>query len=154
MNHSSAWRLATAIGLASVVGCGGPYDSSVSGSVLLNGNAIETGTVSFIPMGGGPAAYARIGTGGEYTIRTGREDGLPSGEYAVTVVAHEPAASLQTANGGPPPVGKLLTPEWYRSADSSGLKYTVNPGRNKITIELSDSPPAGWKPKPQPRRRR
>ncbi|QDU90233.1 hypothetical protein Pla175_36350 [Pirellulimonas nuda] len=142
------------IGFAAAVGCGGPYDSSVSGSVLLDGNAIETGTVSFIPMSGGPAAYARIGAGGEYTIRTGREDGLPSGEYAVTVVAHEPSTVLQTADGGPPPAGKLLTPEWYRSAESSGLKYTVTPGRNKITIELSTEAPPGWKPKPPTRRRR
>lgn len=136
-----------------LAGCGGVYDASVRGVVLLDGNAIETGTVSFLPTAGGPPAYGRIGAAGEYLLSTGRESGLPPGEYGVTVVANEPPTTRDTADGGPPAPGKPITPEWYRSADTSGLKFTVKPGSNNFTIELSSEPPAGWKP-PKPVRGR
>lgn len=132
--------------LLAVAGCGGPYNADVSGKVTLDGNVVPTGTVSFLPAGGGPAAYARIDSSGNYTIRTGREEGLPAGEYSVSVVANEPPAVQQTADGGPPPPGKAITPPWYRSQQTSGLKFTVAPGSNTIDLTLSSQPPDGWKP--------
>lgn len=130
--------------LAFVVGCGGPYDASVSGVVTLDGQNLTRGTVSYSPVAGGPAAYARIDADGEYSLRTGRDEGLPSGEYQVTVIATEPPPVQATAQGGPPPSGEPITPLWYRSKDTSGLKFTVAPGSNDINLELSTDPPAGW----------
>jgi hypothetical protein len=132
--------------LVTIGGCGGVFDSSVSGTVTLDGNALPRGTVTFHPIGGGPAAYARIQEDGSYSVHTGREEGLSAGEYGVTVSANELSAVKQTAAGGPPPPGKPITPEWYRSKDTSGLKCTVEPGSNEINLELTKQPPAGWNP--------
>ena len=135
--------------LASISGCGGVYDSSVTGTVTLDGTAVPRGTVTYHPTAGGPAAYALIQEDGSYTIHTGREEGLPAGEYGVTVTANEPPAVKQTATGGPPPPGKAITPEWYRSMVASGLKFNVASGDNEINLELKSQPPAGWNPSRQ-----
>jgi hypothetical protein len=132
--------------LIGVVGCGGPYDASVSGVVTLDGNVVPRGTVAFQPVAGGPPAYGPIADDGSYTIRTGREEGLPSGEYAVTVTANELPTVQQTASGGPPPPGKAITPPWYRSKETSGLRFTVESGANGFDLELKSQPPPGWKP--------
>jgi hypothetical protein len=76
------------LALFCIVGCGGTYDASVSGIVTLDGAPVPRGMVSYQPVSGGPAAYAPIQENGEYVVRTGRENGLPSGEYDVTVTAN------------------------------------------------------------------
>jgi hypothetical protein len=131
---------------AGVAGCGGAYDATVSGMVTLDGNIVPRGTLAFHPVAGGPAAYARIEENGGYVVRTGREESLPPGEYFVTVAANEPPTVAQTAQGGPPPPGKPITPAWYASKDSSGLKVVVESGDNELDLELNSQPPAGWKP--------
>src|SRR5262245_2668726 len=83
----AAALLATIVGIASFIGCGGAYDSTAHGVVTLDGRAVPRGTVSFHPVSGGPAAYAMIEDNGSYSIRTGREEGLPSGDYEVSVTA-------------------------------------------------------------------
>jgi hypothetical protein len=133
--------------LLTVVGCGGTFDSSVSGTVTLDGNVVPRGTVSFQPKAGGPAAYAQISEDGSYSVRTGREVGLPSGDYYVTVSANEPPTVAQMADGGPPPPGKPITPQWYRTKSTSGLSFMVEPGSNEINLELTSQPPAGWNPR-------
>jgi hypothetical protein len=137
----------SAFAILSVTGCGGPFDSSVRGKVTLDGNPLPRGVVTYQPVSGGPSAYAMIeeNAGGSYVIRTGRGEGLPSGEYYVTVTANEPSASSHSSKGGPPPPGKLITPAWYRARETSGLKFTVQRGKNEINLELTSQPPAGWK---------
>jgi hypothetical protein len=134
-------------GLIFLTGCGGAYDASVSGKVTMNGRVVPNGTVAFSPVAGGPAAYGRIEESGDYQIRTGREAGLPAGDYQVTVMATEPSKTLQNEKGGPPPAGKAITPAWYRTKDTSGLKFTVKAGSNTIDLPLNGTPPAGWKGK-------
>ena len=151
-NHAANYR-AIALSASSAImlvvllaaaGCGGRYDASVNGIVKLNGTTVPRGTVTFTPDQSGPSGYGLIDDGGSYTIMTGREKGLPSGAYTVTVVANE--ASVANKNPSLPPApGKPLTPEWYRNPAQSPLKYTVAAGSNKIDLELTSSPPAGWK---------
>jgi hypothetical protein len=129
--------------LLAFAGCGGTYDSSVSGKVTLDGKAVPRGTVSFQSKSGGPAAYAIIEENGSYTLQTGRESGLPAGEYYVTVTANEAPAMTQTASGGPPPPGKPITPARYQSRETSGLSFVVEPGRNEINLELSSQAAGG-----------
>jgi hypothetical protein len=102
--------------------------------------------VAYQPVSGGPPAYGPIAEDGSYTIRTGREEGLPSGDYTVTVTANELPAVQKTASGGPPPPGKPITPLWYRSKDTSGLRFTVESGDNELDLKLDSKPPAGWRP--------
>jgi hypothetical protein len=135
-----------------ITGCGGVYDASVRGKVTLDDTPVPRGTVSFSPVGAGPAAYGQIQNDGSYTLRTGREEGIPPGLYQVTVVANEPASQERTESGGPPPPGAPITPPWYKSSQTSGLEFTVEPGKNTIDIPLSSTPPADWQP-PRARRR-
>jgi hypothetical protein len=147
--RNGKWFASFVVGLAlmAVAGCGGTFDSAVSGVVTLDGNTVPRGTISFQPKAGGPAAYAQIEQDGSYVVRTGRENGLPSGDYYVTVTSNEPPAVTQTAEGGPPPPGKAITPSWYRSRNTSGLSFVVEPGSNEINLELTSTPPAGWNPR-------
>ena len=127
-------------------GCGGAYDSTARGIVSLDGKSLPRGAVTFHPVSGGPAAYGMIGEDGRYSIQTGRGEGLPAGDYQVSVSANEPSAAAQASNGGPPPPGKAITPAWYRMKETSGLKFTVKRGKNEINLELTSKPPAGLKP--------
>jgi hypothetical protein len=129
--------------LLAFAGCGGTYNSSVTGMVTLDGKAVPRGTVSFQSKGGGPAAYAVIAEDGSYSLQTGRESGLPAGDYYVTVTANEAPAMTQTATGGPPPPGKPITPARYRSRETSGLSFVVEPGGNEINLELSSQVAGG-----------
>lgn len=133
-----------------VSGCGGLYDSSVTGKVTLDGNSIARGTVSYHPVQQGPTAYGLVGEDGTYLVRVGREEGLPAGEYLVSIVAN--AESTPNKNPSLPPMpGKPITPRWYRTTKTSGLTFTVEAGSNEIDLELTTEPPPNWKP---PKRRR
>lgn len=143
----------TSVALAALSGCGGVYDASVDGVVTLDSNPVPRGTVTFKPTGSGPAAYGQIQSDGSYSLRTGREEGLPPGDYQVTVVANEPAPVQQTATGAPPPPGKPITPGWYKRPETSGLQFSVEPGSNDINLELTSTPPAGWQDPAQRGRR-
>jgi hypothetical protein len=137
------WLAASSLAL---VGCGGPYDSYVSGLATLDGSALPRGTVSFNPNQPGPASYGVITSDGSYLIKTGREEGLPSGEYTATVVAREESIPDDSNRGLPPKAGKRITPPWYLSKSTSNLKFTVEPGSNEINLELTSEPPPDWKP--------
>lgn len=135
----AAWMLTTC-------GCGGVYDSTVAGSVTLDGKKLSVGTISFHPLAGGPASYAQVNSDGTYAMQTGREQGLKAGEYIVTVEANERPATLRSPDGGPPAVGKRITPPWYGTKQTSGLRYTIEEGRNTINLELTSQAPSGWSP--------
>ena len=129
------------------VGCGGPYDSYVSGVVTLDGAPLTRGTVTFSPAQPGPVAYGSIDGSGNYSLNTGREEGLKSGQYAVSVVAKEDSTPDESGRGLPPTPGKNITPEWYASKQNSGLSFTVESGSNDINLTLTSEPPSGWTPR-------
>ena len=124
-----------AVGLT---GCGGPYDAAVHGVVTLDGEPLNHGTVKFSPQGPGPSAFAMIDADGSYTLQTGRESGLPAGQYKVTVVSLE---QQEWAGPGPPPPGRPIVPLWYQDPNYSGLEFTVDQGGNQIDLELKRERP-------------
>lgn len=134
------------VGLANLVGCGGVYDSYVSGLVTLDGTPLPSGTVAYIPDQAGPASYGVILNDGSYVVNTGREEGLPTGAYSVTVVSREGSIEDPSGRGLPPKAGKMITPPWYSNKRSSPLKIAVEPGSNQINLELSSEPPPDWIP--------
>jgi hypothetical protein len=129
--------LVAALGLAAG-GCGSSLDSSVTGTVTMDGKPLELGngtcTVSFYPEAGGPASQARVGADGTYALKTGNTQGIRSGKYTVTVVATGP--SRQPPPGSPPMPGPLLTPTRYGTKERSDLHYTIEPGTNRIDIPM------------------
>lgn len=140
------------LGCLMLVGCGGTYDASVSGVATLDGSPLPSGSVAFIPNQHGPSSYAAVMSDGTFTVNTGREVGLPSGSYTVTVVAREKSIEDKSGRGLPPTPGKQITPPWYSSKNSSPLKFDVASGSNEINLELTSEAPPGWKPQPRGRR--
>ncbi|WP_428306658.1 carboxypeptidase-like regulatory domain-containing protein [Lacipirellula sp.] len=135
-----------------LLGCGGTSNqATVDGVVTLEGAPVPSGSISFVPASGGTQSYAMSDASGNYEVYTGREAGLKPGEYNVTIVARERPAVNQTELGGPAPAGAAITPAWYASPETSGLKFTVAPGANEINLELSKQAPAGWR---EPAKRR
>jgi hypothetical protein len=128
-----------------VAGCGGTYDATAEGIVTLNGSTLPYGWIAFHPKAGGPAAYARVAENGSYVVSTGSEQGLPPGDYQVTITANEPPKESRGKDGRPAASGKLITPAWYGLKEQSGLEVTVKPGKNDIPLTLNSTPPAGWK---------
>ena len=118
-----------------VTGCGGKYESTVSGTVTLDGQPLTSGSVKFHPVTGGPSAYAMIGADGSYSLKTGDAESLKPGTYSVTVVATEkPPADLP--RNAMPPIGRLITPEKYSRPKTTDLKYDVDAGSNEINLAL------------------
>jgi hypothetical protein len=136
------WRpagvIVAAVFALAVGGCGSPLDSSVTGTITMDGKPLELGngtcTVSFYPEAGGPAAQARVAPDGTYALKTGSTQGIRSGKYTVTVVATGP--SPKPAPGSPPMPGPLLTPTRYGTKQRSDLRFTIEPGTNRIDIPM------------------
>ena len=149
----STFNVLAILAVAALSGCGGVYDSNVTGVVSLDGKALPRGTVAFHPMKQGPQAYGLVRSDGSYSLMTGRERGLPAGEYTVTVVANEESVAKNDGRGGPPTPGVPITPPLYQSKNSSNVKFTVESGSNEIDLELTSETPPDWKP-PGKRRRR
>ncbi len=129
--------------ITTVVGCGGP-DSTVQGTVTIDGQLAPRGTVVFHPVGGGPTAYGTIADNGSYSLRVGQGDlsdpdagQISSGEYIVTVVVNMPSIPDEAIDeGGPPKPGARLTAGKYANKDTSDLRATVTAGRNIVPLEL------------------
>ena len=112
--------------LALALGCG-KHESSITGTVTFDGTPLTRGTVTFHPKAGGAAAYARIDADGNYTVKTGDQEGLKAGEYVATVVA--------TAAPGPgqseAAMGKLLIPAPMARSNSQSSSTQSRKARTK-----------------------
>lgn len=126
-----------------IVGCGGKYPSSVSGQVLIDGQAppdrerVRT-VITYFPIAGGAAAYGNSVSGGQYHLRTGSERGLAPGDYKVTVEI--------TELNPPPPGGyinapgfRFISPRVYATRETTPLSATVSEGANQIDLKLDSS---------------
>lgn len=126
-------------------GCdGGPQRAPVSGKVLLDGKPLNTGTVIFVPQGGGLTAKGDIESDGSFRLRTdGEYDGAVLGSHYASVRAFESSGNYVPNYGGGDIGSKKssdsgeLVPAHYMDPTTSGLAYEVNSGDNVFTIELS-----------------
>lgn len=159
MNSKSATYLAVVTLCLGPAGCGGgpaaPDLAPVSGTVTLNNAPLPDATVTFMPEKG-PVAIGVTNMNGEYSLRTGVNDGAVLGKHRVTVALA--ARSDKPANNEPPSDpsqmgnyyekvtaqrakqegndSKSLIPEKYGKADSSGLSFEVKDGENNFPINL------------------
>ena len=124
-----AWQVGILILLT---GCGGHHDSSVWGTVTLDGKLLDCGTVTFHPIGQGAAPYGDIHADGSYRLKTGAKEGLTPGEYIATVVAIRLASTPREEEV----TGQRLTPQRYGTPEESDLRVTVEPGKNRIDLSL------------------
>ena len=127
-------RFAFFCGLLAIVASGcSPYDSSVYGTLSLDGNPLDRGTVTFHPEAGSATAYAQVKEDGTFRAQVGGERGLPSGAYGVGVrVVEEIPPKIE----GDPPGFRSIIPLKYKNYRSSGLRFDIKKGKNTIEIDL------------------
>lgn len=125
------------IWLAILVGCGGPHESYVAGSVTLDGEALPGGTIMFHPQAGGPLVTGTIQEDGSYKLATGATAGLAPGRYVVTVRSF----TQIPAPGMTPAQLEAISraPGRYAEAATSGFSYEIQAGANSIDIEMESN---------------
>lgn len=126
----NVWSAIVLGSLIAVAGCGGDW-GTVSGVVTQNGVPLKKGLIAFHPKEG-PSSYGDIGADGSFTVRTGADAGLKTGEYVVTV-ADQTIPDSTTGEAA-----KLLTPAKYASPQTSDLRATITRGSNKLQFDLKN----------------
>jgi hypothetical protein len=150
MNVRRCWIGNCLIGIALVAahGCGGPayeYDSTVTGTVTIDGELANGGTVTFHPVEKGRLAIGRIHSDGSYSLRTGQGDlskvdggTVMPGDYLVTVsISAAPSTENEAVVEGEPPIaGPSLIASKYRQKNTTDLRFTIKPGPQVIVLNL------------------
>jgi hypothetical protein len=143
----SVWRFVTILSVSAVclalTGCGNGL-AQVTGQVTLDGQPLHGGngdvrvTIQFQPVSGtGTTAIGIANESGNYTLGTGSQTGIPPGEYLVTCSANE---LVRSKDPNATPGGRRITDPKYANAKTSGLKFTVQPGKNEFNIPLMSAP--------------
>jgi hypothetical protein len=136
-----ARRAAALLAAVAISGCGNNL-SQVSGVVTINGKPLRGGddvraTVYFQPTSSdGTTAIGLLDENGRYQLSSGSQQGVAPGEYVVTVSATQ----LVRSKAGQVAGGRRITDATYASANTSGLKFTVQPGVNAFDIPLESRP--------------
>ncbi len=124
----------------SLSGCGNGL-AQVYGNVTLDGQPLHAGkgdtrvTVQLQPADGvGANAIGLADEDGNYKIATASQAGVKPGDYFVT-------CSVSTLGVA----GPIADPK-YANAKTSGLKLTVQSGKNEFNIPLQSPPKKGRKP--------
>jgi len=146
------WSAAAPALLATVClsGCGGVArvgGKPVTGTVTYRGSAVEGAAITFAsPTASG---YGSTDKEGHFKLRTAQGEGVPVGNYQVTITktSFQPSgkvAASETEYVPPDPDAPLPTPEdllpaKYKTAATSGLTATVSErGPNDFTFPLAD----------------
>jgi hypothetical protein len=115
----------------SLVGCGSNGRSTVEGTVTLNGQPIESGSMSFRPLDGKTPTVGCFITAGRFRLQ------VPIGSMRVEITAMEKSGKGVTTAQGAPVEVDLVTeaiPERYNA--KSELVIDVKPGVNRVTYAL------------------
>lgn len=137
------------------LGCGSSTAQYVEGKVTLDGTPLANAIVSFSPAEGstGSAAMGRTDENGVYTLTpiVGEfGEGADPGSYLVSIAktigdAYDPDenftdSTISKYERYPEEEAKSLIPVEYNNAMTSGLKATIEKGKNlSIDFELSIS---------------
>lgn len=125
-----------------------PKTIGMRGEVSYGGNAIERGTVDFIPIDGtaGPSAGAAI-VGGRYDV-SGKDGVLPGGTYLVRIIGLKKTGKTEwnrlLKNGAPVELEENFIPPIYNSESTLKVHISDLPDRDKVNFHLGTiSLPAG-----------
>jgi hypothetical protein len=123
--------------LALLPGCGsGGSETAVTGAVTYNGAPVESGVITFSPIGGGTSFGAKI-EGGKY-----RPDKVYSGEYRVMIMATQSASAPRSREeaqqqGASPTKTPNYIPE---NAEGNGQTVEIKPGDQTLDFALTGPP--------------
>jgi hypothetical protein len=137
------WRLTSVLLLPALLmgltGCGDGL-AKVTGKVTLDGQPLRAQpgkvrvSIKFSPASGsGPVAMGLADENGNYTLGTGAKTGILPGEYLVTCSAGETLTGQKS-------LGREITDSKYGNAKTSGMRCTVQPGRNEYDISVTSPP--------------
>lgn len=106
---------------------------SVTGTITVNGEPVGPGVVQFEPVNPvkstARAANGHFGADGKYELMSaGRNKGIRPGEYAVMI--HELPEGAQFGGEEAQPVSGGKIPRKYEHSGLTGLKATVEEGKN------------------------
>lgn len=135
-------RLGAMVALAGfAMGCGHKapksraYPADVTGVVRLDGQPLEGGTITFVPLigeeAGGRPGVGRIESDGRYRVGNANVDGrtgLKPGRYRVTVLTMRPSGEK---------LARLVSPERYADDRTTPLLTDVVDGANRRDFDLS-----------------
>jgi hypothetical protein len=134
------------LGAAFLTGCGDGL-ARVSGNLSLDGQPLRAQpgkvrvSVRFQPESGvGPVAVGLADENGYYTLGTGSQTGILPGDYVVTCSASEVLTNSKS-------LARELTDPKYGNPKTSGLRFTVQPGKNQFDIPLTSSPKTARRPR-------
>lgn len=132
-----------------ISGCGNGL-AQVSGLVTVDDQPLHGGngnvrvTVQFQPANGvGPTAMGLADENGIYKLSTGSQNGIPPGDYLVSCAAEELVTNKNTR--GVTGARQITDPK-YASVKTSGLKFTVQAGKNELNIPLKSGPKGAQRP--------
>ena len=119
------------------LGCGAADSvtiAPVDGKVMFEGAPVTEGVVTFEDPVKGFAASGLIQPDGTFKLRSDRGNGIPTGNYKVTV---NPPSTGQPRPDQPAPKRDFPNiPEKYRNAKTSGLLKRVLDGENSFELKL------------------
>jgi hypothetical protein len=125
------WLFATcAIALTTGIGCGrGQALCGVSGTVTLGTELLDEASINFYSPSTGAGVIAAVSSG-VFSV----QGKLRPGDYRVTIL---PKASPPPIPGeSRPPAPKARIPVKYQDERTSGLRFTLQEGRNTVEIRL------------------
>jgi len=112
------------------VGCSGQGNGTVTGAVLVDGQPHGGFDVEFVSVKDGSSALGASQKDGTYELFRGRGEKLiPAGEYKVTI---NPTGFVEGV-----PMPKVKLPPTYTDANQTVIIKTIQPGENKIDVELN-----------------
>jgi hypothetical protein len=124
-------RMSFVVGLLSLAacclsGCSGNKRHTIQGFVTLQGEPVPAGLVRIFGPGD-HLSTAPIRPDGTFTVTD-----VPAGQIRVTVAPAKERMAGSSGTAGPgsaPPAPKAVIPARYNDVGTSGLVYTVAPGR-------------------------
>lgn len=119
-------------------GCSGKSDTApVRGKVSYKGKSVPYGTVTFIPIDGGPPATGEIQGDGSFEMTTySSGDGAILGKHRVVIIALEDNSGKLPEQRNPLPAP--IIPQHYGNSATSKLTFQVKEGENTPNFELED----------------
>ena len=138
------------VAMCTLIGCGPdrPATVKVSGTVTLDGEAVEGATVAFFPAGEGLPGRGVTDASGDFTLTTFEAgDGAVPGEHRVSVSKTKaPEGTTVEVEGetidtptGEEEMAELehLLPPQYASPTTSNLTAEVKAGMDPVELELT-----------------
>ncbi|QDU38610.1 hypothetical protein Mal4_29390 [Maioricimonas rarisocia] len=107
----------------------------VSGTITLNGQPLERGTIEFSPKESGTASGASI-QDGAYAIPA--DKGLPPGEYLVRISAADEEAEPMEMPGESSKISPELIPPEYNAESEQTFTVSAD-GENEFSLDIETS---------------